>query len=265
MTIGEKIQRLRKERGLSQEALAGMLYVTRQTVSKWELGQSTPDLALIAQLSELFQVSANYLIKDNAEAAGPPPEAPSPPKRRLSPARLRLFLWTGLSGMALTACFVCFICDYFTSGGLGWSWIVAVSVLAGWLVCRPAFTAPEKRLVKTLRMASIVPFPLLGALALLLGQPVLFSFGACAAALSAAACWAVYGLFRKCRSSWRAAGFALLLMIPFPIGLVHLTAWFFPAFQADPASDLFHSGITLTLALACFGVDALRRRKKEDV
>lgn len=116
MTIGEKIQRLRKERGLSQEALAGMLYVTRQTVSKWELGQSTPDLALIAQLSELFQVSADYLIKDDAEAAGPPPSAPSPPKRRLSPARLRLFLWAGLSGTVLTACFVCLICDYFTSG-----------------------------------------------------------------------------------------------------------------------------------------------------
>lgn len=264
MTIGEKIQRLRKERGLSQEALAGMLYVTRQTVSKWELGQSTPDLALIAQLSELFQVSADYLIKDEAEAAAPPPEAPSPPQRRRLPARLRLFLWAGLSGTALTACFVCLICDYFTSGGLGWSWIVAVSVLAGWLVCRPAFTAQEKRLAKTLRMASIVPFPLLGALALLLGQPVIFTFGACAAAVSAAACWAVYGLFRKCRSPWRAAGFALLL-IPVPIGLVHLSAWFFPAFQADLSSDLFHSGITLTLALACFGMDALCRRRKDSL
>lgn len=44
MTIGEKIQKLRKQRGLSQEALAEKVTVTRQTISKWELGQSLPDL-----------------------------------------------------------------------------------------------------------------------------------------------------------------------------------------------------------------------------
>ena len=50
MTIRVKIQWLRKGRGLSQEALATMLYINRQTVSKWELGQSVPDLTLIVRL-----------------------------------------------------------------------------------------------------------------------------------------------------------------------------------------------------------------------
>ena len=40
MTLGEKIQKLRKQQGLSQEALAEKVTVTRQTISKWELGQS---------------------------------------------------------------------------------------------------------------------------------------------------------------------------------------------------------------------------------
>lgn len=64
MTIGEKIQKLRKQRGLSQEALAEKVTVTRQTISKWELGQSLPDLDFIAQLSDIFNVSSDYLIKD---------------------------------------------------------------------------------------------------------------------------------------------------------------------------------------------------------
>ena len=100
MTIGEKIQRLRKARGLSQEALARMMYVTRQTISKWELGQSAPDLALIARLSDIFQVSADYLIKDDAGTdTVPPASKPS----RSSPARLRRLLWASLSGALLAA------------------------------------------------------------------------------------------------------------------------------------------------------------------
>lgn len=63
MTLGEKLQRLRKARGMSQEELAGMLSVTRQTVSKWERGQSSPELEYISQLSDLFGVTADYLIK----------------------------------------------------------------------------------------------------------------------------------------------------------------------------------------------------------
>ena len=59
MTLGEKIQRLRKETGLSQEALAEKINVTRQTVSKWECTQSSPDLDFIAQLSDIFNVSAD--------------------------------------------------------------------------------------------------------------------------------------------------------------------------------------------------------------
>lgn len=67
MTIGEKLQKLRRARGLSQEGLAEMLSVTRQTISKWELSQSTPDLDYIAKLSDVFGVTTDYLIKPEAE------------------------------------------------------------------------------------------------------------------------------------------------------------------------------------------------------
>lgn len=64
MTLGEKIQMLRSKEGLSQEQLAERLTVSRQSVSKWELGQSTPDLDYVIQLSDIFNVSLDYLVKD---------------------------------------------------------------------------------------------------------------------------------------------------------------------------------------------------------
>ena len=63
MTFGQKLQQLRRARGMSQEDLAGQLSVTRQTISKWELDQSTPDLPYLAAISEFFGVSTDYLIK----------------------------------------------------------------------------------------------------------------------------------------------------------------------------------------------------------
>jgi len=64
MTLGEKILLLRKQNSLTQEQLAERLAITRQTVSKWELGESEPDIAYLMQLSEIFQVTTDYLLKD---------------------------------------------------------------------------------------------------------------------------------------------------------------------------------------------------------
>ncbi len=66
MTFGQKLQQLRRARGLSQEDLAQQLSVTRQTISKWELDQSTPDLPYLAAISEYFGVTTDYLIKEDA-------------------------------------------------------------------------------------------------------------------------------------------------------------------------------------------------------
>ena len=62
MEFGNKLYELRKEKGLSQEELASHLEVTRQTVSKWELGESTPDLDKLVLLAELFEISLDELV-----------------------------------------------------------------------------------------------------------------------------------------------------------------------------------------------------------
>ena len=60
--FGERLAALRKQRGMSQETLAEKLELTRQTISKWETGASTPDLALLVRLAEVFEVSPDSLL-----------------------------------------------------------------------------------------------------------------------------------------------------------------------------------------------------------
>ena len=85
MILADKIMNLRKKAGWSQEELAQQLNVTRQSVSKWEGAQSVPDLDKIVQMSRIFGVSTDYLLKDELEEQEPAPSlAEQPPRRRVS-------------------------------------------------------------------------------------------------------------------------------------------------------------------------------------
>ena len=75
MIFADKLIDLRKKNGWSQEELAEKLNVSRQAVSKWEGAQSVPDMSRIIQLSELFGVSTDYLLKDNLDQAEPTQES----------------------------------------------------------------------------------------------------------------------------------------------------------------------------------------------
>ncbi len=63
MTIADRIQHLRKARGLSQEELADAVGVSRQAVSKWESEQSIPDIDKVVALSDFFETTTDYLLK----------------------------------------------------------------------------------------------------------------------------------------------------------------------------------------------------------
>lgn len=63
MNLSDRIQYLRKARGISQEGLADQLGVSRQAVSKWESEQSMPDLDKIISMSDYFEVTTDYLLK----------------------------------------------------------------------------------------------------------------------------------------------------------------------------------------------------------
>lgn len=80
MKLGEKLQRLRKRSGLSQEQLAARLTVSRQAVSKWELDDAVPDTENVVQLSRIFGVSCDYLLLDEADERGGAPAVPDAPR-----------------------------------------------------------------------------------------------------------------------------------------------------------------------------------------
>ena len=71
MTFHEQLITLRKQKGLSQEQLGERLGVTRQTISKWELGITTPEMDKLIQLSDLFQISIDELVGRSTGSEAP--------------------------------------------------------------------------------------------------------------------------------------------------------------------------------------------------
>ncbi len=77
MTFGEKLQRLRSREGLSQDALAELLNVSRQAVSRWERDETMPETEKVVRISDHFHVTTDYLLKDGPERF-PPASRPLP-------------------------------------------------------------------------------------------------------------------------------------------------------------------------------------------
>lgn len=84
MIFADKVIALRKKAGWSQEELAERLNVSRQSVSKWESAQSVPDIDRILQMSRLFGVTTDYLLKDDMEEPELTGEESASPLRRVT-------------------------------------------------------------------------------------------------------------------------------------------------------------------------------------
>ena len=120
MTFGEKLQKLRRESALSQEKLAEQLHVSRQAISKWELGTAATDTDNIVRLSKFFQVPLEYLMledcTDPSQAIGwraqpqVPPEVPQAPEKRPSWWTKGKPIWFVLAGFLLE--FLTFLFSY---------------------------------------------------------------------------------------------------------------------------------------------------------
>lgn len=106
MTTGEKIAALRREHKLSQEALGEKLGLSRQAVSKWEADQAVPTMDNLMELSRLFGVPVDTLLRPDAPFPAPPakenstdaPAAPETPHKGVSPSRGKIL---AIGGVAL--------------------------------------------------------------------------------------------------------------------------------------------------------------------
>lgn len=70
MTLGDKLSKLRKENNYTQEQIAAALGVSRQSISKWESNLAYPETDKLIRMSEMFQCSLDYLLKDEEEMGG---------------------------------------------------------------------------------------------------------------------------------------------------------------------------------------------------
>lgn len=120
MTLGNRIQQLRKDRNLSQGDLADALGISRQSVSKWETDTATPDLDKLLKLSELFQISLDELIKGTSE--NNPNNETEQSSNKMYPYEVqtkilpRQIVGTILCCMAFLAILFCTIQNMFLSG-----------------------------------------------------------------------------------------------------------------------------------------------------
>ena len=102
-TLAGRIQQLRRQRGISQEELAGAVNVSRQAVSKWESAQTQPELEKLLALSDFFQVSTDYLLK--GEPTAPEPPSITPVARPSAPGRSRQLFVINATLLITSACF----------------------------------------------------------------------------------------------------------------------------------------------------------------
>ena len=91
-TIGKRISALRKEKGLKQEELAGMLGVSGQAVSKWENDQTCPDIGLLPQLAKILEVTVDELLSGKQEHRPAVQVLPPEQRKDIKDMMLRIFV-----------------------------------------------------------------------------------------------------------------------------------------------------------------------------
>jgi len=172
MKLADRILELRKQKGISQEALADILGVSRQAISKWESEQSTPELDKIVLMSDFFEVSTDYLLKGIEPAS-----EDNGKSRRIGNALSLLSPWMAWIGL-ITSC--AFWYEYQNAFAImdGFIWMIGSvvviyvsklnrvidqkAVCRYWMISIPAISAfVLSVLYNYLSLRALAPYPLL--------------------------------------------------------------------------------------------------------
>lgn len=152
---GAFIAGLRKDKGMTQLALAEVLNVTDKAVSKWERGQSYPDITILSALAEALGVTERELLQGQREGAEAPISAEVAVRDTLEYAKKATKQHTGkvaavLMGIytaaLLIGVFVCALCDVLMNGGFTWSLIVLAACALGWGLVAPFYYMKKRKI-----------------------------------------------------------------------------------------------------------------------
>ena len=120
MTFGEKLKKLRNEKGLTQDELAERIFVTRTAISKWENDKGYPNIDSLKQLSNLFEVSIDELISDSDVEN----------KKLLDRVQSHRFYWCAMACLAVAT--VCAIVYYFAE--LSYLYVGSIVGVIGYVI-----------------------------------------------------------------------------------------------------------------------------------
>ena len=148
-SFGEYIRKKRLEAGLTQKEVAGQLFVTESTVSKWERGLSYPDVSMVTSICAALRITEHefFTACDDDQAHVQARQAAA--LRRLA-AGTRWFFGVGYA----IAVLVCFICDLAIYHALDWFWIVLASVALAFCFTNLPFLMRRNRLAACLGAAT---------------------------------------------------------------------------------------------------------------
>ena len=152
MNMADRIQYLRKTKGISQEELAGKIGVSRQSVSKWESEQSLPDLEKIITMSDYFGVTTDYILK-GIEPVVDKEQKSSELKSKILYIASTAFVWIGL--------FSAFACWYErqTMDTIWGSMIIQAVGIAGYFIGRLLSAARAPFAVNWLNLIGVLFMP----------------------------------------------------------------------------------------------------------
>ena len=208
-SFGEYIRRKRLEAGLTQKELAGQLFVTESTVSKWERGLSYPDVSMVTAICAALHITEHEFFAACDDDQARLQELAAKRWRRMVTGTRRFFA----AGYAI-ALVTCFICDLAVFHALDWFWIVLASIGLGFCFTNLPFLVRRNKLAVCLGGAS-------GCLILLLLSCWLYAGGwwiGGGIAITAVCLVLPWGWW----ALWRFYGKHLL-----PLGMAALTVWVF--------------------------------------
>lgn len=233
--IGSFICQCRKEKNLTQKALAQQLNITDKAVSKWERGLSCPDIALLTPLAAILDVTISQLLNGTKDpelevrteatvdkALDYSEQAAAEKMRKI---QFIAFISTSIS--FLLAILTTLICDYYLFKELSWSLIVMAALVFSWLALLPFFRAKPDKIRDSLIIISVLVVPFLFILSIILDNKTVFTLGSITAVPSLILIWLSYFILRRMpQRKIRAVGFICLCAVPFTLvinWLVYLT------------------------------------------
>lgn len=296
--MADFILKMRKARNLTQKDLAEKLGVTDKAVSKWERAVSSPDISLLIPLAKALGVSTGELLSGEKMEMDPDNETPIAAKtveeeqteftdgtenkeetetlinealkysRKSSDQRVKRLwdiLFVGMSTGVFLAAIVCLICNFAVSGELSWSRIVLASLIAAWAILTPLFRAQKKRICKSLLALSLMIFPYLAVLNVLLRVPLLRTMGMCIAIAALLGIWGLYGILTHIwsRKKYFALSLICFLMFAEEYGINHIIDEYIKRTHIEHSFNQLNALIILILAVSFLGISYFRERRKQ--